>query len=96
MSERTGRIVRTGSQTVSLDSILAKVGDHIDLLALPEPGSSCCPTCGLYFPQLFKHVCRDLGGVPLCECGCGRHVKNNQNGVWSRWCAGHQYKRGVK
>ena len=31
---------------------------------------------------------------PFCECGCGQRVRNQFNGVWSRWCVGH-HMRGV-
>jgi hypothetical protein len=33
------------------------------------------------------------GDPPLCECGCGQHVKSSKNGIWSRWRPGHSGRR---
>jgi hypothetical protein len=52
-------------------------------------GQGNCPRCGLFFQQLLKHRCQDLGPAPMCGCGCGEPVRCNQCGVWSRWRPGH-------
>ena len=32
---------------------------------------------------------------PKCECGCGKRVSSQTNGVWSRWLPGHSTRRLV-